>query len=377
MKDQSSGHFYHRLYNKKKHFPLNGQIELSYRCNLNCIYCYCKGSENKDRELTTEDWKKILDVLQKEGCINLTLTGGEPLIRDDFLEIYSYAKARGFIITLFSNGQAFTDEIIDYLVKSPLHSLEITLNGITKDTYEAITQVEGSYFKVMQNIRRLAKRKLPLILKTTLLKQNKHEIGKIKRFTEELLGRPSKDKHHFKYDQMIYPRFNRDRAPTNFRLSFKEIVEVKRQDKDIWQQYQKGLHSDFPDLERNKDFLYQCNSWMGQFFINPYGRLKFCGFSHKFSTDLKITPFKEGFYKRFPQLLKERFKTNSQCRDCRLRPLCYRCPARAYLETGDEEAPVAYFCELAKGMAKEMGLNCSITSDKIQRIPIRDCPTPI
>jgi radical SAM protein with 4Fe4S-binding SPASM domain len=162
---------------------------------------------------------------------------------------------------------------------------------------------------------------------------------------------------------MIYPRLNRDKKPCNYRLSFEELVELRRQDPDIWKEYQRGLHSDFPDLNRDKSFLYRCTVWFSQFFIDPYGRLKFCGFSDKFSVDLKKTSFKEGFYKVFPQLLNERFKTDSKCQSCSLRSICCHCPARAYLETGDEEAPVPYYCELAKAVAGQMNntaklLNC-------------------
>ena len=352
MKEISSEHFYGRLHNKKEYYPWSGQIELTYRCNLNCIHCYCEGLEKKDKELNTHQWKEILSEIYKEGCVYLTFTGGEPLIREDFLDLYSYAKEKGFIISLFTNGQGFTEEIIDYLAKSTPYSIEITLNGITKDTYEAITQIEDSYLKVIKTVKRLKEKRLPLILKANCLKQNKHEVAKIKVFTEKLLGKPSENKHYFRYGTMIYPRLNGDKTPCDHRLSFEELLEVKRQDPDIWQEFQKGLHSDFPDFKRDRTFLYRCNSWMTQFFINPYGRLKFCQFTEKFSVDLKTTSFKEGFYKVFPKVLKEQFKTDSKCRDCGLRPICYHCPARAYLETGDEETPVEYYCTLARETAK-------------------------
>jgi radical SAM protein with 4Fe4S-binding SPASM domain len=147
---------------------------------------------------------------------------------------------------------------------------------------------------------------------------------------------------------------NGDKTPCKHRLFFGETEQVKKQDLDIWQEYQKGLNCEFPALNRGRDFLYDCNAWMGQFFISPYGRLKFCIFSEKFSVDLKTRSFKEGFYGVFPRILEEKFKTNSPCINCRLRPVCYRCPARAYLETGDEEAAVPYYCALARAMEKEM-----------------------
>ncbi len=357
MRKLQIGYFFNRLESKKRHFPLNGHIELTYRCNLNCVHCYCKGSEDKGRELPAKEWKKILDALEVEGCLNLCFTGGEPLVREDFLEIYSYARSKGFIITLFTNGQTVTPKVIDYLVKSPPFSIEITLNGITERTYESITQIPGSFLKVMNTINVLKEKNIPLILKSNCLKQNKEEIGNIKAFTERVFDRSPGNKYRFKYDPMIYPRYSRDKIPCNYRLSFTELLETKRQDPDIWKEFQEDLDCKFPRLKRNKNFLYLCNAWQQEFYINPYGRLKFCGLSDKFSVDLKTTPFKEGFYRVFPRLLNARFKTGSKCKNCNLRPICYHCPARAYLETGDEEAPVPYFCELAKATAKEIKKN--------------------
>lgn len=360
MKKNSLSRFARKLINKKEHYPWSGQLELTHRCSLSCIHCYCAGSEDKDKELSTDEWKKILDIIHKEGCLWLTFTGGDPLARDDFLEIYAYAKSKGFIITLFTNGDSLTQEIINYLTKLPPFSIEITLNGITQESYESITRVRDSFPRVIKNIELLSQSKIKLILKSNCLKQNKYEIAQIKGWAEELLGKPADSKYRFKYDPMIYPRLDGDKSPCNYRLSFAELVKLKKQDPDIWEEYQKGLHSDVPDFKRDRSFLYCCDSWMEQFFINPYGRLKFCIFSDKFSIDLKTTPFKEGFYRWPEQILNERFKTNSKCRDCALKPICYHCPARAYLETRDEEAPVPYYCQLAEETAKEIASVASL-----------------
>lgn len=365
MKKYNLAYFTHRLLSKKEHYPWSGQIELTYRCNLNCIHCYCKGSEDKDRELTTGEWKEILDEIYQEGCIWLNFTGGDPLVRDDFLELYFYARKKGFIVTIFTNGQEFTKKILDFLVESPPFSIEITLNGITKDTYETITQVDGSFERVMAAIRKLNRRGIRLILKSNCLRQNKNEIVKIKAWTEENLGNPPKNKYRFKYDMIIYPRLNGDVSPCQYRIFFEEFLEVRKQDPDIWEQYEKGLHGKLMDLKRDRDFLYRCNAWMTNFFINPYGRLQFCPLSDKFTTDLKTTPFREGFYHVFPQVLNERFKTKSKCRDCDLRLLCYNCPARAYLETGDEEAPVECFCRLAEEIKRQREAVKSISINEV------------
>lgn len=352
MEKTNLGYFFNKLLLLKKHYPLTGHIELTYRCNLKCIHCYCKGSENKEEELKTSQWKQIFDELHKEGCIYLTLSGGDPLIRKDFLELYSYIKKKAFIVSIFTNALALTSQTLDYLAKSPPNGIEVTLNGITKSTYEQITQVGGSFSRVMQNLKEIKKRNLPLTLKSNCLRQNKAEVTKIKGFTDEFLGKKN-HRYNFQYDTMIYPRINGNQEPLKFRLSFKELSELRKEDPDIWREYQQHLHAPI-GLEGGQDSLYHCNTWMNKFFINPYGKLKFCQFSDKFSVDLNTTSFKEGFYKAFPQTLKEKFKSNSKCRDCHLRPVCHNCPARAYLETGDEEAPVPYFCGLAEETAKQI-----------------------
>ena len=357
MKERSYSSFFSSVYaRQKKRRPLQGQIELTYRCNLDCIHCYAKGVENSPEELTTKQLKNILDQIAGQGCINLCLTGGEPLLRHDFPEIYSYAKKKGFLITIFTNGLFLTKESIDLFRKQPPFSIEITVNGITKDTYETITQTPGSFETLMDNLSLAAESGLPLIIKTNCLRQNKDEIGRIKEWTEGLLGKPLNNKHHFKYDPMIYPRLNGDKTPTTFRLSFDELKDLRKQDIDIWEEYQRRLSSEQPDLGRDKRFLYRCTAWVEQFFINPYGRLKFCQFSDKFSVDLKTTSFRQGFYQAFPALLSQEFKTGSKCKDCSLRPLCYHCPARASLETGDEEAPVEYYCRLARKTKEAIAL---------------------
>jgi len=353
MKETNIDYFYSTLSNRKRPYPLYGQIELTYRCGLDCIHCYCKGSEDQAKELTTKEWKEIIDEIKRRGCFWLIFTGGDPLIREDFLEIYAYAKKKCFIISIFTNGYSVTDRTINYLAKSPPYCIEITLNGITQETYESITQVKGSFDIVMENIKKIKEKKLLLLLKSNFLKQNKNEIGRIKAFADKFLGK-SCGKYYFQYDPMIYPRLNGDKSSCNHRLSSEEILEVKRADTDIWRQYQKRLHQDFPALKRGKDFLYHCNSWREGFIIDPYARLKFCNFSKKSSVNLKTTSFKEGFYQVFPQVLKEKFKTNSKCQSCSLRSVCHYCPARAYLETGDEEAPVPYYCWLAQETARQM-----------------------
>ena len=330
--------------------PLRGHIELTHRCNLDCIHCYCQGSESGNGELRTQQWKDIFDQIRQEGCLWLTLTGGEPLLRDDFPELYAYLRRKGFFVTIFTNATVFSSDVFKILKRYPPFLIEISLYGVTKNVYESVTQVSGSFPKVRENLNTLLQMKMPLVLKTVGLRQNKNEILKVKALAEKILG-----KKKFKFDAFLIPRLNGDQIPCRYRLSPEEILEIERGDEDMLAQHQEELHGS-PGLLRAREFLYQCDSWRESFFINPYGRLQFCLLSQKYSCDLKKRSFKDGFYHEFPKLWDEKFTTAAKCKACRLRPYCHFCPARAFIETGDQEGRVEYYCRLAKDYFKQRQL---------------------
>lgn len=322
-------------------YPISAQIELTYRCNLNCVHCYCKGYKGGE-ELTASEWKNIIDELSSAGTIYLTITGGEPLLREDFLEIYKYAKKKGFLISLFTNGILLNDKLIKYLAEYPPYAIEITLNGASEETYESISRIKGSFKKAMRNIDKIVSLGLPLVLKAVGLKQNKEEVHTIKTFAEKLLG-----KKKFKFDSFITPKLNGGKGPCRHRLSPEEIASIEKSDPDMLKQREKEFKKHKSYL-REPEYKYHCNSWFKQFYITPYGRLRFCHTTDRYSSDLKKIPFTKGFFHKFPSILAEKYKTDSKCIYCDLREFCHICPARAYLETGDEETPVPYFCELAR-----------------------------
>src|SRR5688572_23659944 len=81
--------------------PLHVLLELTYRCNVRCVHCYLAGRED---EMTLAEWTTVLDALAAEGCLILTLSGGEVLLRRDFFEIAEAARQRGFGLRIFTNG---------------------------------------------------------------------------------------------------------------------------------------------------------------------------------------------------------------------------------------------------------------------------------
>jgi len=318
----------------KKRIPIVGQLELTFSCNLKCVHCYVAKDKTK-QELSFSEITDILDQIHKEGCLWLSFTGGEPLARSDFLDIYHHAKRKGFIITILTNGTLITPEIADYLAKEPPFCIDITLNGVTQDTYENISQIPGSFRKVMDGIRLILDKKLPLELKTKVTRLNYHELNKIKQYVEGL-------GIEFKPNTMIYPRLDGSLEPCRFRLSPEEVIRLDNTNGDCEEQIMTKEEVPSPT-----DNLFRCAAGISSFHISPYGELIFCTFMRKPNFDLRKGSFRDGFYSLYPEIRSTKYQTDSKCRDCKIFYLCSQCPALAELENGNQEKPIDYFCNLA------------------------------
>jgi radical SAM protein with 4Fe4S-binding SPASM domain len=338
MKDLNYHDFVEGLVKLEKRVPLFGQIELTYNCFCDCIHCYCRNQPKK--ELDSSFWKDIIDQVHIQGGMELTFTGGDPFIYPDFLEVYHYAINKGFLINIFTSGCAISGEVLDLLEEFPPSNIEITLNSLEKANYERITRTKGRFDSVISNIWQIKKRGLSLVLKCNGLKENKEEILKIKKFAEELLG-----KGKFKFDSFVFPGLNGEEEPKLHRLTPEEIMNIENSDNDMIAQRKGELNHQSHWF--NPNGLYHCNSWFSCYFISPQGILQPCHLTKDCSTDLKKESFKKGF-DRFLGLLKIKYKADSKCIACEFKEHCYKCPARAFLETGNAESPVEYYCRLAK-----------------------------
>jgi MoaA/NifB/PqqE/SkfB family radical SAM enzyme len=143
------GQFSQRLHDKVagRRIPLVGSLELTFRCNLRCVHCYVahghQGIPGR-KELTAGEIRAILEAVVDEGCFWLLLTGGEPLLRPDFLDIYTDAKRKGLIVTLFTNGTLLSPQIADSLAEWRPFVVEVTLYGRTQETYERMMELIGT-----------------------------------------------------------------------------------------------------------------------------------------------------------------------------------------------------------------------------------------
>ena len=333
--------------------PLSGKIELTARCNLDCVHCFINEPANcgqqRSRELTYAQWCDLLDQVTAEGCLYILLTGGEPLLRPDFIDIYDHAKRKGLVITLFTNGTLVTPEVAKHLREWPPHLIEITLYGATRDTYESVTGVEGSFERCMRGIRLIHRAGLPLQLKTVVMKPNRHEFEAMEAFAQDL-------GLEFRYDGILRPRPDGSKEPGDLRLSPDEVVELDLAHPDLVEQWK--LQTERVQGTLGPGPLYVCGAGVNSFHIDSYGCLSLCiAVPEPCLSLVDGIAFREGWQGFLADVRRTPCSTDYACRQCELVTLCSLCPAFALYEVGDAEAPVEYRCEIAKRRAIAFGLD--------------------
>ncbi len=346
-----------------KRVPLAGTIELTRRCNNRCRHCYNNLPANDSKalasELSADEIKRVLSETAEAGCVWLLLTGGEILLRPDFLDLYNYARRSGLLVTLFTNGTLITPRLADALAQSRPFSIEITLYGCTAETYERVTGVPGSFRRCMEGVRLLMDHALPLKLKSTLCALNVHEIWDIKRFAEQDLGLP------FRFDALLNARCDGSLRPLDVRLSPEEVVALDLADAERMRALQELARRPQVAAPVPTDTLplYVCGGGATSFAIDPYGRLRACALSAGDGYDLRAGSFQAGWDPYLSQVRKLKTGSDTKCTRCTLRSLCGMCPANGELECGDPRRPVDFLCHVAHLRAHTMKMDIPAHGD--------------
>jgi len=322
--------------------PFSGSLALTHRCNLNCVHCYAKEEpipKIRKRELKTGQWLKIINEIKEAGCLYLLLTGGEPLLRDDFPEIYTYAKKSGFLVTVFTSGSLISDRIIGLFRELPPRLVEISLYGARAETHDRITGVPGSYALARHGIDGLVELGVRLGLKSVMMTLNIAEFSAIEELARGLGAR-------FRLDPAIFPTLAGDRSPLDLRVPAKQAVAQEFSDSGRvrdWRDFYSRVRGAAP-----AESVYSCAAGMSTFHVDPQGMLYPCVMAARRGHSLVGSSFRKRWQEDMPLVRADRIAANSPCHGCEWKPVCGYCPGFFELENGNEKVPSAYLCEVGQ-----------------------------
>jgi len=334
--------------------PMSVTIGLTDRCNLRCVHCFvhdpAQDRKVRARELTTEQWYDIFDKLTEAGTLWMAWTGGEILLRQDFAELYRYAKSRGFLLTLLTNGTLLTPAIVDLLTEWYPFAVEITLYGLSNEAYERVTGVRDGFDRVQQGIELLLEASVPIRLKTIAMTPTRHEVRAMYDFAADLGV-------EFRHDGVLFQTYH-GKDIGELRLPPAELVALDSAFEDVDEDFQR-LHERYADiLGANPDYeeyVYTCGAGFRSFYVDPYGRMGPCQMTRPAVYDLAAGAFAEG-WQVLGQIRTTRVSKEFDCLHCDLAGFCQRCPAFSMLEHGDPETVVEYACDITHLRARRLGL---------------------
>jgi radical SAM protein with 4Fe4S-binding SPASM domain len=362
MQTTTYGDFSARLHQASggRRTPMEVSIEVTHRCPLECQHCYnnlpMSDVNARNQELTLEEHVRLLDELVQMGTLWILYTGGEIFARKDFLDIYTEAKKRGFIITLFTNGTMITPRIADYLVQYRPFQIEITLYGATRETYEALTQIPGSFDRCMKGIHLLLDRGLPVLLKTVPTSINVHEVYEMKRIAAELGV-------DFKFDPLVNPRTDCSQSPLAIRLTPEQAVALEFRDPARRAEYLRLVESELAARFSPSTNRYTCGGGHGGCALDPQGKMTICVLSHRDGYNIRSGSFQEGWDGRLKDIRDTKTTRQTICTNCHITTLCSMCAANGELEGGHAEQPVDFLCQIAHLRAFALGVEVPAHGD--------------
>ena len=342
--------------NMPARYPVDGTFELTVRCNLHCAMCLFRHDESENREirareLTAGQWIDLADQAAEAGTVSLLITGGEPMLRRDFCEIWEGIYRKGFIMTLYTNAALVTDRIMETLRKYPPHRIGITIYGASAETYGAVCGDETAFERVLKGVEQLMTLPSEKEFRTTIIKDNLQDFEKISKIVEKIAGVG----YNVTQTRIVMRSVRgactdvaacRLDPEENVRLAYRRGVNRIRD--YIGESFdEKNLYAVYNEQAGDSTYapratLFGCDAGMQSYTISWDGKLLGCQLLECFPQDVLGKGLAQAwedfpFAVRLPEL-------NEKCARCEDQNICNCCCASRYAETGDLGGFPEYVC---------------------------------
>jgi len=336
-------------------------LELTERCNNNCRHCYINRPHEDPKaikkELSTNAVKKYLAEFASFGWFVVRFTGGEPLLRDDFEELYISARELGFKVVLSTNATLITERLAGLFKRMPLlEEVDVTLYGMRRASYESVTRVPGSFDAAMRGISLLRKNKIPFLANLAVLSSNKNDIPGFRKWFSKIFPANRYPVINASFDLHIRRNPLKNDCIRNIRFSPEESLRVLPPQKPI---FIMNMRAALQGREPGRR-LFSCGAGKGGLCLDPYGKLYPCVSLRHPETeyDLKNGSIGDAYNRFFPAMRRRSAGSVllARCSRCFLKPACGQCPGKSWMENGDLRSPAQYFCGKAHAQAVYFGL---------------------
>ena len=324
---------------ESKHQLYSVIFELTPRCNFNCVHCYLHDHHRSD-ELPYDEIIRIIDILYEKEVLFITFTGGDIFTRKDFLDIYLYAKRKGFIIELYTNGALITEKDIQVFSQYPPLLVDISLYGSCEETYRKVTGITGAFEKVISNIRSLLAAGVRVSVKAPVLNLYYHELPQIKQIAEDF-------NIPFRTGFEIFPSIDNDSSVQDYAVPLKDSLRYEFAEFDKRPRtFGEDEDAEYVDLVKERP-LFRCKLGRASCAIDYDGNICPCMSFRHAGKKLTAESFDE-VWKSFSQYPKMKASPSYKCLRCEAYDFCDICPAMMQFVHGDLEHIDEHFCKSAK-----------------------------
>lgn len=343
--------------------PLSFDFEVTPRCNNNCRHCYINvspgNSEARKSELSIDEIEHIADQAVGMGVLWCLLSGGEPLLRGDFEDIYMLLKRKGLLLSVYTNATLIDQRYVQLFKKYPPRLLEVTVYGTSEKTYGRVTRRPDLFGAFLRGLDLLVQNNIPVRLKAMALRSNFRELPDIAEFSRKYT------KDYYRFDPLLHLRYDgnaeRNEEIISERLSAAEIAEIEHADPERSTAMQEDCHIFIKESVRpcRCDHLLRCGAGLDSFSLSWDGRFRLCSSlcAPSCSYDLKTGTLDEA-WNHFRPRIRDMRAGNPEyaetCGNCSVFNLCPWCVANSYLESGRFDRKSEYFCEVAHARAEKL-----------------------
>lgn len=337
--------------------PVVGNFELTPCCNLACKMCYVRLTKKQADErgglLSAERWKRYIDESVAAGMVMMLITGGEPTMRPDFLEIYEYAHEKGVLVSVNTNGTLITDEILESFRRMPPARVNITLYGASEETYHELCGDGSAFRRVIEAIKKLKAAGIGVKLSFTLTRYNAHDLEGVMDIAKEL-------DVFLRHTSYVFPPSRRPGEQAD-RLGPEESARAglaatrRLMSPEGYRSYiERSLAGD-PSVQAaeecvdSEDGVMRCRAGRSNFWLAWDGTMRPCPMMPGPGFEVEACGGIKPAWDRVREEVKA-MRTPKKCEGCSARHVCLSCAAACICETGEPTTAPEYLCRRSQAL---------------------------